>query len=122
MSQFRGWKFGGNLTDAQADQLEPMVDVMTEMLQQGLMLPADWVRPKSQHELALALIEGTGSAAGSINDISMTLVSEKNEDEKLFQLNLKATNLRKQWILIAVMAVMAVINLDKQLKGEDDAS
>lgn len=122
MSQFRGWKFGGNLTDAQADQLEPMVDVMTEMLQQALGLPAHWLQQHTQHDIALALVEGTGKAASTINEISMMLLTQKNPDEQLLQLNQMATQLRQHWITVAVMAILAVNNLDKQLKGEDDAS
>lgn len=117
---FRGWRFGGHLSPAQADQLEPAVDVMTEMLQQLLFLPPHWDMPKAQHEIALALVEHTGAGAGIINDISMLLVTEHNADEKLLQLNMKATQLRKMWIITAVLAIKAVINLDEQLKGADN--
>lgn len=117
--KFFGWKFGADLTDAQADLLEPVVDVMTEMLQQALLLPPDWDRAKSQHEIALALVEHTGAAAGLINDISMALISEQNEDEKLLLLNQKATQLRSLWMLVATIAAKAIVNLDEQLKGDE---
>lgn len=120
MSEFHGWKFGGNLTEAQADQLEPLVDVMTEMLQQALLLPAGWLRQKSQHEIVLSMIAGLGNAAVGINDISTLLETEKNEDEKLLQLNLRAAQLRDNWLKVAVVAVLAITNLDNQLQGVDD--
>lgn len=116
---FVGWRFGGNLTAAQADLLEPVVDVMTEMLQQALRLPADWDKQKSQHEIALALIEHTGAAAGFINDISFLLVEEKNPEEQLLQLNQKATQLRQLWLIVATLAAKAVVNLDAQLRNDD---
>lgn len=118
VKKFHGWRFGGDLEDAQAELLEPVVDVMTEMLQTALLLPPEWDRQKSQHELALALVEHTGAAAGLINDISMTLVTEQNPEEQLHQLNLKATQLRSLWLLVATIAAKAIVNLDATLNGD----
>lgn len=119
---FHGWRIGAHLTPYQADQFEPFVDIMVEMLQTALTLPADWDRQKSQHELALAIVEHSGAAAGLINEISMLLLTEKNPDEQLAQLNAKATRIRALWLLVATIAAKAIQNLDQQLKGEDDGS
>ena len=118
--QFFGWQIGSNLTPHEADLLEPMVDVMIEMLQEALLLPPEWDRQKSQHEIALHLMRGLGEATNDINDISMLLVTEQNPDEQLLQLNARATQLRKRWLAVAVMATKAIINLDQQLNGDTD--
>lgn len=117
--KFFGWKFGTNLTEPQAALLEPMVDVMTEMLQDALFMPAEFDRVKSQHEMALHIIEHAGAAAGLINQISMTLITEKNEEEKLRLMNSMASTLRVMWVHVATLAAKAVVNLDNTLKDSE---
>ncbi len=117
--KFFGWRFGTNLTDAEANLLEPMVDVMTQMLQNALMLPPEYDREKSQHEMALHVMEHAGAAAGLINDISMSMMVEQNMEEKQKLLLMKTATLRVLWVHVATLAAKAVVNLDQSLKEDE---
>lgn len=120
--KFHGWKFGGNLTDKEADDMEVHVDVMTETLQQLILVNTLNLTKQSPHALLLTLTEYVGRAAGLVNEISMMLVSEHNEDEKLRRMNEMAGQLRHFLILITALSNVSVVALDKTLKGDDDGT
>lgn len=115
MTSFQGWRIGHNLTEEQAEELEPLVDLLEESLIDSLTIPPLY-RTVALHDVLLRLVQYIGGAASTVIDIGWAIhAGDGTLADTLAQ------NLRTLLVRVVALSVTALYNLDNRIKaGNDD--